>query len=176
MQAKSRGKSRADLGNTLTYVLHPKPDFTFFLLSGTLKETSPIHLDLFEVIKAAIVSGEGGEGKEDLEVEEPEEADIKMPTDIEVTESASGVILSQVEGILRQVVTSFLSLPQSQQLLLGIVVLYFVAKLIFGKKTDAAEAFDDLTRKVDDLTLEVKEMKAMLETILKQSEENKNEL
>ncbi|KAL7537292.1 hypothetical protein ACHAXR_009090 [Thalassiosira sp. AJA248-18] len=141
---------------------------------GTLKETSPIHLDLFEEIKSAIASGEEGEGIVDLEVEdEPDEVEVVVK---EEKEAAAPIeIVSQFEGIFRQFVAVFLSLTQNQQLLLALVVLYFVTKILFHETELRAETVDNLSQKVDDLTNEVREMKAMLESIAKMIDQSNQE-
>ena len=127
-----------------------------------MKETSPIHLDLFEVIKSAIASSEGGEEISDIVAEEPDEETTTIPTDAEPVES--------VKATLSQVVASLVSMPQNQQLLLAFVVLYFVTKILFGKKQyPSADAIDELSQNVEDLTNEVREMKAMLKSILELS-------
>lgn len=143
-----------------------------------MKETSPIHLDLFEVIKAAIVSGEEGEGAGELEVEEePEEETKKQPAEAEAAEKPSttaNAIFSQMEAIFRQTVATVSSLPQNQQLVLAFIVFYFITKIVFRRKDPAAETIDNLNQKIDDLTNEVKEMKAMLENVLRLSEQSQS--
>lgn len=142
----------------------------FFPLSGTLKETPPIHLDLFEVIKSAIAAAsEGGEDIKDIEDEEQED-DITAPSiETEEPAAATNTALTQIEGVLRQAVSMFLTLSPNQQLLVAFFVLYFLAKMFFGKKgAIRSEEIDDLAQKVDDLAREVKEMKALLETIVAQ--------
>jgi len=141
--------------------------FASKIKSGTLKETSPIHLDLFEVIKSAIASGEEGGEIVDLEVEPDEE--ITSTVEVKVAETATDETTSQVEGIFRQLVAAVLSLTQSQQLLLAFVVVYFVIKMLFRKNDPTADTIDDLAQKVDNLTNEVMEMKTML---LKMSEQS----
>lgn len=139
-----------------------------------MKETSPIHLDLFDVIKSAIAStsDEGDEDVKDLEVKELEDeeitnhpAEIKEPS-LEI--STKNETISQIESMFRQFVATFSSLSQNQQLLLACIVLYSVTKIFTRKGDVRSEAIDD---KVDNLTNEVREMKAMLESILKLSEQ-----
>jgi len=139
-----------------------------------LKETSPIHLDLFEVIKSAIASSEGGEEISDIVAEEPDEETPSIPTDAEPAESVKAT-LSQIESTIRQVMTSLVSMPQNQQLMFAFVVLYFVTKMLFGKKQyPSADAIDELSQHVEDLTNEVQEMKAMLKSILELSDKSRN--
>lgn len=139
-----------------------------------MKETSPIHLDLFDVIKSAIAStsDEGDEGVKDLEVEELEDEEItNRPAEINepsLESSTKSETISQIESMFRQFVATFSSLSQNQQLLLACIVLYFVTKIFTRKGDVRSEAIDD---KVDNLTNEVREMKAMLESILKLSEQ-----
>jgi len=148
-----------------------------------LKETSPIHLDLFEVIKKAIASGEEGGEIEDSEADTQPEEEANVATAVVEEEglrnktTASEIATMdetppQVEGMLQQLVAALLSLTQNQQLLLAVVVLYFLTKMILSKKDPTADKMDDLARQVDDLTNEVRDMKNMLETILKMSEQN----
>ena len=132
-----------------------------------MKETSPIHLDLFEEIKSAIASSDEGEGITDMENVE-EEANEDVTSSVQV-ESESITIPSKEGGIVRRVVTSFLSMPKLQ-ILLGVGVLYFGANILLSSRRDAnANAIAELSHKVDDLSREVKEMKAMLEAALKVS-------
>ena len=133
-----------------------------------MKETSPIHLDLFEVIKSAIASSEGGEEISDIVAEEPDEETTTIPTDAEPAESVKAT-LSHIEGAVRQVVASLVSMPQNQQLLLAFVFLYFVTKILSGKKYPSSDAIDELSQNVEDLANEVREMKAMLKSILELS-------
>ena len=77
---------------------------------------------------------------------------------------------SAVKGII-QFAASILSKPRNQQLILAIG-LSFAAKMLFFRGgdaalTSAAHEMDHLSKKVDELTKEVREMKAMLELILK---------
>ena len=132
-----------------------------------MKETSPIHLDLFEEIKSAIASSDGGEGITDMEdAEEEANEDVTSSTQVE---SEPGTIPSKDGGIVRQVVTSFLSMPKLQ-ILLGVGVLYFGANMLLSNRSDtSANAIAELSHKVDDLSREVSEMKAMLEAVLKLS-------
>jgi len=157
--------------------------FASKIKSGTLKETSPIHLDLFEVIKKAIASGEEGGEIEDSEADTQPEEEANVATAVVEEEglrnktTASEIATMdetppQVEGMLQQLVAALLSLTQNQQLLLAVVVLYFLTKMILSKKDPTADKMDDLARQVDDLTNEVRDMKNMLETILKMSEQN----
>jgi len=147
--------------------------FASKIKSGTLKETSPIHLDLFEEIKSAISSSEGGEHIKDLEVESDEEI-INIPIEVEELETTTNETLSQIESMYRQFVAAFSSLTQNQQLLLVFVVLYFATRILI-RKDSSAGAIDDLAQKVDGLTKEVRELKAMLESILKLSEQSSNQ-
>jgi len=157
--------------------------FASKIKSGTLKETSPIHLDLYEVIKKAIASGEEGGEIEDSEVEAQPEEEVNVATTVVEKDglrnkaTASEIATMdetppQVEDMLQQLVAALLSLTQNQQLLLAFVVLYFLTKMIFSKKDPTTDKMDDLARQVDDLTNEVRNIKTMLESILKMSEQN----
>ena len=143
--------------------------FASKIKSGTLKETAPIHIDLFQVIKSALASGEEGmEGigedsalPADEEAEEAEAAAIETPT------------MSLIESTFRDLVDALSSLTLNQLLLLAFVALYFLSKIFFRRtEVPTTETVDNLTRKVDDLTLEVREMKAVLERILELSEKS----
>jgi len=124
-------------------------------------------LDLFEEIKSAIASSDGGEGITDMEdAEEEAKEEVTSSAQIE-TEPASTA--SPKEGIVRRVVTSFLSMPKLQ-ILLGVGVLYFGGNMLLSSWSDPSTiAIAELSHKVDDLSREVKEMKAMLEAVLKVS-------
>lgn len=136
-----------------------------------MKETSPIHLDLFEVIKSAIASGEEGGEISELEAEVPEEESKVI--EMEKKETTANATLSKIQGIISQAVAVFLSLTQKQKLLFGFVVLYFVTKVLFRRRyaDPTSETLDNLNKKVDDLTSEVLEMKSMLEKVLEVSNE-----
>lgn len=141
---------------------------SLYFLSGTLKETSPIHLDLFEEIKSAIASSDGGEGDTDMEDTE-EEAKEEATSSTRVESEPATTTSPKDGGIVHRVVSSFLSMPKLQ-ILLGVGVLYFGANILLSSRRDAnANAIAELSHKVDDLSREVKEMKAMLEAVLKHS-------
>jgi len=147
--------------------------FASKIKSGTLKETSPIHLDLFEVIKTALASGEEGGEVEDTDIEPKEEMEIATTeTEEETNVTTPDTTTSQVESKFDQLIAAFSSLTQNQQLLLAFVIFYFVTKMIFPKKDLTADKVNDLAQKVDGLANEVKEMKAMLESLLKISEQS----
>jgi hypothetical protein len=147
--------------------------FASKIKSGTFKETSPIHLDLFEVIKSAIAAGEEGGEIEDQAVEPEEEMEaLEEAEKIEPVETTANETLSQLKDKAQQVMAAFLSLPQNQQMLLAFVVLYFMAKMIFPGRDRNSEAIDELTTKVDSLTAEVVELKVMMKRILDLSEQN----
>ena len=149
--------------------------FASKIKSGTLKETAPIHLDLFEVIRSAIISSSSGErGGEGITEQESiadegmaEEGNKEVVTNTPTEEVEPK---SAVKGII-QFAASILSKPRNQQLILAIG-LSFAAKMLFFRGgdaalTSAAQEMDHLSKKVDELTKEVREMKAMLELILK---------
>lgn len=142
--------------------------FASKIKSGTVAETAPIHLDLFEVVKAAIASGE--EGGQIGEIEEEvleEEVEVKQPEGAEVSASDT---LSKMQGVFRGAVAALLSLSPTQKLLLGSVASYLIAKMLSrGAHEPDTEAIRQLTQKVDDLKAEVGEMRALLERILEQS-------
>ena len=130
-----------------------------------MKETSPIHLDLFEEIKSAIASSDDGEGITDMEDVEEEAKEVSIQVESEPATTTS----PKDGGIVHRVISSFLSMPKLQ-ILLGVGVLYFGAKMLLSNRRDSnASAIAELSHKVDDLSKEVIEMKAMLETVLKVS-------
>jgi len=131
-----------------------------------LKETSPIHLDLFDEIKSVIASSDGGEGITNMEdAEEEANEEVTSSTQIESEPATT----TPKDSIVRRVVTSFLSMPKFQ-ILLGVGVLYFGANVLLSNRRDSSTiAIAELSHKVDDLSREVKEMKAMLEAVLKLS-------
>lgn len=127
---------------------------------------------MFEVIKTAITSVKESEGVEEPEAEEEEEEqaeEVKPPK-----EEAMPVVKKaefSFEELFTELVRTLTALPQNQQLLLAFVVLYFVSRMLFRKRDPAAERIENLSKQVDDLTNEVMEMKAMLESVLKLSEQ-----
>lgn len=178
-QAKSRGETTIFIVySSCIAPSHICQSFCICKYSGTLKETSPIHLDLFEVIKAAIASGEKGEGAGELEVEEePEEEAKEQPLEAETVAkppTTTNTIFSQMKAVFRQVVATISSLPHIQQIVLAFIVFYFITKIVFVRKDSAAETINDLNQKIDDLTKEVKEMKAMLKSVLRLSEQSQS--
>ena len=134
-----------------------------------MKETSPIHLDLFEVIKLAIASGEEDGGvDEDLEHVQVGEPEKKIPEKVVISKAAvevnkaEPVVLpeppSQLDDMLQQVIAAFSSLPQSQRLLLAFVSFFFITKMLFFRsKSDPirADSLEDLAQHVDNLTNKV---------------------
>lgn len=138
--------------------------------SGTLKETSGLHLDLFEVIKSAITSTENGGAIADVDVEEPDDGVTQMSTEVEGEMDAAKVDTPShyFEGILSRSIVAGSSLSQRHQLLLLLFVLYFVTTMFFLGTSESSSNGEvtDLVRKVEDLTKEVREMKAMLEKII----------
>ena len=74
--------------------------------------------------------------------------------------------LSQLKKKLNQLVIAVSSLTQSQQLLL-VFAIYFVTKMLFSIKKEPTA---DIIQKVDDLSKEIREIKAMLESVLNMSE------
>ena len=101
--------------------------------------------------------------------EQPLEAETvaKPPT-------TTNTIFSQMKAAFRQVVATISSLPQIQQIVLAFIVFYFITKIVFVRKDSAAETINDLNQKIDDLTKEVKEMKAMLKSVLRLSEQSQS--
>ncbi len=151
----------------------------YCLLSGTLKETSGLHLDLFEVIKSAITSTENGGAITNVDAEEPGQEVTKMSTEAEgvIDTDKVNTPLHYFEYILRQSIVAVSSLSQRQQLYLALFIMYLVTKLSFlGIRTESSSGETmDLVHRVEDLAKEVREIKAILKQIHdKLSEENSN--
>ena len=125
-------------------------------------------MDLFEEIKSAIASSDNGEGITDIEDTE-EEAKEEVTSSTQVESEPATTTSPKERGIVHRVITSFQSWPKLQ-ILLGVGVLYFGANMLLSNRSDPnAIAIAELSHKVDDLSREVSEMKAMLEAILKLS-------
>ena len=165
-QARSRGASFCS--NNLQSFLH-----LTFIFSGTVKETSPIHLDLFEVIKTAIAEdGEGGEMIEDgpeKEVEEDGRDDTKPPASDDVGDIAAHSLVSQAQALISRAIATVLSIPPWQQAVLAVMLLYLASRVLLRRRSDpSSHQIEELNRKIDDLTIEIREVKVLLETMLRQ--------
>lgn len=140
--------------------------------TGTLTETKPIHLDLFEVIKLAISSEENnGEGVE-LELEEEPEIETKVsPVPVEVETRKQPDTLSPFQRCAQQLSSTFWALPREYQVLSG--VLFFGSVWMWtrgGSRND--RKLDDLQWKVDQLNNELNEIKTLLNTVVQLMKEN----
>lgn len=141
--------------------------FDLINLSGVLNETPKVHIDLFEVIKKAI-------GSSDTELKQSD--DNNNTTKAETKAAAAITTSSKFEAMCSQIIASFLSLTSGQQIavlmFVSFVALYTVGTIIFRKYKSSGN--EDLARRVDELSNEVREMKIILERLLTLSERNVN--
>jgi hypothetical protein len=144
-------------------MLNPIDRFASKIKSGTLVETKPIHLDLFEEIKRVIKSdyiatelADVGEAEADEEEEESEQSP-------EVVEEEIVQVHTETKRPLNQLSTLFVSLPKPVKALALGLTSFIVVRLLF-RRPDPTIA--ELSRQVEDLGREVKEIKAMLESVL----------
>ena len=134
--------------------------FASKIKSGTLIETKPIHLDLFEEIRTILVS-DNTAGALASAGEAEEEAESEQST--EVVEEEIVDIQAQPESPWSQFSTMLMSIPKPAKVLALGLTSYFLMRILF-RKPDPAIA--ELSRQVEDLGKEVKEIKAMLESVL----------
>lgn len=138
--------------------------FASKIKSGTLTETKPIHLDLFEEMKTVIKSDET---VSEL-AEEPKEENEQPPEAIE--EESAQVVQVQTQSSWN-LSSMFLGLPKPVQILAFGVSSFVVMRLLFSR-SDPSIA--QLSRQVEDLESDVREIKAMLKTILEAVEDNRS--
>lgn len=142
--------------------------FASKIKSGTLAETKPIHLDLFEVIKVALSSG--SDNKSDVEVETEDESEVETTYTQEVVlvaEKGSGNdTMVQFQGVLRHAFRTYLALPTSIQLGCVVVSLSLAYSSFFRGRNTTYSQPAELVKKVDDLSAELKEVKAMLKHVV----------
>lgn len=134
--------------------------FASKIKSGTLIETKPIHLDLFEEIRKVLISDDNATaltGAGDAE----EEVEDEVSPEVEEQEIVN--VQAQSESPWSQFSAMFMSLPKPAKVLALGMTSFFVMRLLF-RKPDPAVA--ELSRQVEDLGREVKEIKAMLESVL----------
>jgi hypothetical protein len=139
-------------------VLNSVYRFASKIKSGTLTETKPIHLDLFEEIKAVVISEDNATELADADVGEEEEEE-----EIEVVEEEIVRVQTQTESPWNQLSTICMSLPKPVMVLALGVTSFVLVRLLF-RRPDPTIA--ELSRHVEDLGREVKEIKAMLESVL----------
>ena len=135
--------------------------------SGTLKETSGLHLDLFEVIKSAITSTQNGGAITVVDMGEPDREVTTTSTEAEGEMAAVKVDTpsNYFDGLLRHLVVAAASLSHREQILLVLFVLYLVAKMMFlgSRNKHGSGEVMYLAQRVEELTKEVREMKAILD-------------
>ena len=137
--------------------------------SGTLTETKPIHLSLYETIKSAIASGNNTD-EELVEAEETPDVETRASIDIvevdsmkkepERKESEATMSLSKI------VSNSLWSLPIQYKVLSGVFFFGSVVMFTRGWLSSEQQQLDALNRKVDQLTIELSEIKSLLHTIV----------
>ena len=127
-----------------------------------------MHHDLFEVIKKAIPSSDDSEAIGEVESKEPFIVDTnEANADAGETESATIKPPLMFDGIFRQIIASFSHMTPTQQLAI-FVAIFLVGSVIFSRNDPRAS--DDLAHKVDELTIEIREVKVLLERILNVAE------
>eukprot|EP00956_Cyclotella_meneghiniana_P018667 scaffold31254_cov72-Cyclotella_meneghiniana.AAC.5 len=117
--------------------------------SGTLTETKPIHLSLFETIKSAIASGNNTE-EELVEAEETNDVETKAPIDIE-----------EVDAMKKEP-----KRKESETMSVFKIVSTSIMMFTSGRLGSEQQQLDALNRKVDQLTSELSEIKSLLHTIV----------
>jgi hypothetical protein len=131
--------------------------------SGTLTETKPIHLSLFETIKLAAAPDESN----DADAVEPEEKP-KEETTVPMIENGARRKEPEISSPIRSCISflsnSFWSLPKEYQLLSGVL---FIGSVWAWSRGGASESqqIAALNQKVDQLNGELIEIKALLQTI-----------
>lgn len=141
--------------------------FASKIKSGTLIETKPIHLDLFEEIRKVLISDDNATALADAgDAEEEAEEELSQ----EVVEEEIVNMQAQSESLWSQFSAMFMSLPKPAKVLALGMTSFFVMRLLF-RKPDPTVA--ELSRQVEDLRTELKEIKAMLESVLEAVGEGK---
>ena len=138
--------------------------FASKIKSGTLAETKPIHLDLFEVIKVALSSG--SENKSDVEVETEDESTYTQEVVLVAEKGSGNDTMVQFQGVLRHAFRMYLALPTSIQLGCVVVSLSLAYSSFFRGRNTTYSQPAELVKKVDDLSAELKEVKAMLKHVV----------
>jgi len=133
--------------------------FASKIKSGTLIETKPIHLDLFEEIKTVLISDDNNT---ELAGEAEEEVESEQSPEVEEEEIVQAV-QTQSNSPRNQLSTMFMSLPKPVKVLALGVTCFVVMRLLFHSPDPT---IIELSRQVEDLGKEVKEIKAMLESVL----------
>lgn len=130
---------------------------------------------MFEVIKKAITSSVDSESEaiNDLELKQPDNDTERVYMDAGESATVTTPPNSLFQGIFRQIIAAFSSMTLSQQIT-SVVAVCFVAKVTFFGKHHPRDA-DDLAQKVHELTNEIRDMKVILERILKMSERDTGE-
>lgn len=132
--------------------------FASKIKSGTLIETKPIHLDLFEEIKTVLISDDNNT---ELAGEAEEEVESEQSPEVEEEEIVQ--VQTQSNSPRNQLSTMFMSLPKPVKVLALGVTCFVVMRLLFHSPDPT---IIELSRQVEDLGKEVKEIKAMLESVL----------
>ena len=117
-------------------------------------------MDLFEEIRTVLTSDDNGSAL--VGAGEAEE-EVESEQSTEVVEEEIVDIQAQTVSSWSQFSTMFTSLPKPAKVLAIGITSFFVMRLLF-RKPDPAIA--ELSRQVEDLGREVKEIKAMLESVL----------
>ena len=142
--------------------------------SGTLLETKPIHLDLFEVIKLAITSEESIDVGVEVELEVESGIDSKAAI-------VEGEALKEPDGLppfkryIKLLSDAFWSLRKEHKVLSGVI--FFCALWTFIRRAAKDERnIDDLVWRVDQLSSDLNDIKELLNTIVHLMNENNQRL
>ena len=142
--------------------------------TGTLTETKPIHLSLFETIKVAIASDESN-GVGLIEPEDERDLEAKPNLDEQSVREESGDIVvkdvSPLRTCINLISNAFWTLPRRYQVLSGVA--FFGTVWFFSHRAGSdQQKLEDLHRKVDRLNNELTEVKTLLKTIVHLMDEN----
>ncbi len=142
--------------------------------SGTLTETKPIHLSLFEAIKVAAAPDESNDA-DAVEPEEKPEVGIISPTIENESRKPELETASPFRSCISFISNSFWSLPKEYQLLSGALFIGTLWAWSLGGASESQQ-IAVLNQKVDQLNGELMEIKALLQTIAQSINDNGHRL
>ena len=132
--------------------------------SGTLTETKPIHLSLFDAIKVAVVSDDN----DDIDVIENEEQPTVKTQANSVKEQIQekNPHVSPLKTCIKFLYSTFWSLPKEYKAFSGVI--FFGTIWIWSRRSpnNDQHKLDALNIKFDQLSNELAEVKALLKTIV----------
>lgn len=130
-----------------------------------MTETKPIHLSLFEAIKVAVASEESTEADE-----EKPELDVKAPIK-EAIQHKEPKTTSTFSSCINFLSGAFSWLPRQYQMLSGVV--FFGAIWAWSRSgANGNQQIAELNQKVDQLSSELAEIKALLNTVVHSMDKN----